>query len=238
MGGSRSDWSQGIWVTAQDDEAIEGSEPDHEGSIPTPTQNKLIILVLPQQFCQQNTFIMMQNARFCLKDECFSNLSAIFVVLIMWHNQTNQHQENVLGLAARDYYQQCILSNFQYSGDNPHFFCDCWLYFEGIWNNYIDHVDIQQQNMQFRFIMFLFTRGYNSLSDLTRSLKEKHVLKYKFKFGRGGVGVSQQFWFGWEVGVHDQLICLLFSTIYTCKFYKLLKAFFWHHKITLNHIVQ
>ncbi len=25
------------------------SEPDHEGSMPTPTQNELIILVLPQQ---------------------------------------------------------------------------------------------------------------------------------------------------------------------------------------------
>ncbi len=33
--------------------------------------------------------------------------------------------------------------------------------------------------MQVRIIMFLGTRGYNSLGDLTRSLKEKHVLKYK-----------------------------------------------------------
>ncbi len=80
--GSRSDWSWGIWVTARDCEAIKSCEPDHEGSIPTPTQNKLIILVLPQQFYQQNTFIRMQNVCFCLKGECFSNLSAIFVVLI------------------------------------------------------------------------------------------------------------------------------------------------------------
>ncbi len=29
---------------------VEGSEPDPEGSIPTPTQNELMILVLPQQF--------------------------------------------------------------------------------------------------------------------------------------------------------------------------------------------
>ncbi len=43
-----------------DPEDIEGSEPDHEGSIPTPKQNELII----------------------------------FVVLITWHKQTNQHQEN------------------------------------------------------------------------------------------------------------------------------------------------
>ncbi len=50
LGGSRWDWSQGIWVTAQDGEAIDGSEPDHEGSILTHTQNELIILVLPQQF--------------------------------------------------------------------------------------------------------------------------------------------------------------------------------------------
>ncbi len=37
-------------MTARDGEAIKGSEPDHEGSIPTPTQNELIILVLSQQF--------------------------------------------------------------------------------------------------------------------------------------------------------------------------------------------
>ncbi len=30
------------------------------------------------------------------KVSAFSNLSAIFVVLITWHKQTNQHQENVL----------------------------------------------------------------------------------------------------------------------------------------------
>ncbi len=64
---------------------IKGIEPDHERSILSPTQNKLIILALPQQFCKQNTFIMMQNVCFCLKGECFSNLSAIFVVLITWH---------------------------------------------------------------------------------------------------------------------------------------------------------
>ncbi len=63
--------------------AVSGSEPDHKGSIPTPTQNKLIILVVPQQFYKQNTFTMMQNVCFCLKGECFSNLLAIFVVLIM-----------------------------------------------------------------------------------------------------------------------------------------------------------
>ncbi len=31
---------------------------------------------------------------FVWKVSAFSNLSAIFVVLIMWHKQTNQHQEN------------------------------------------------------------------------------------------------------------------------------------------------
>ncbi len=69
--GSQSDWSGVIWVTVRDSEAIEGSEPDPEASILTPTHNKLIILVLPQQFKQQSTFIMMQNVCFCLKGECF-----------------------------------------------------------------------------------------------------------------------------------------------------------------------
>ncbi len=46
-------------------------------------KNEFIILVLPQQFYQQNNFIMMQNVCFCLKGQCFSKLSAIFVVLIM-----------------------------------------------------------------------------------------------------------------------------------------------------------
>ncbi len=36
---------------------------------------------------------------------------------------------------------------------NIDFFCDCWLYFDGIWNNYVD--EIQQENMQGRFIMNL-----------------------------------------------------------------------------------
>ncbi len=37
-----------------------------------------------------------QNVCFCLKGECFSNVLSIFVVLIMWHKQSNQHHENVL----------------------------------------------------------------------------------------------------------------------------------------------
>ncbi len=37
---------------------VDNSDPDHEGSIPTPTQYELIILVVPQQFHQQNTFII------------------------------------------------------------------------------------------------------------------------------------------------------------------------------------
>ncbi len=41
------------------------------------------------------------------------------------------------------------------------FFCDCQLYFEGIWNNY---VDIQQKNMQARFTSFYHVRGCNTLS--------------------------------------------------------------------------
>ncbi len=49
--------------------------------------------------------------------------------------------------------------------------------FEGIWNNY---VDIQQKNIIVRFIMILCTRGHKSLGDLTRSLKEKHVLNYNW----------------------------------------------------------
>ncbi len=100
MGGSQWDWSRGIWLTARYSEAISGTEPDHEGSIPIPTQNELIILVLPQQFYQQNAFIMMQNICFCLKGQCISKLSAIFVVLIMWHklDPTNQSasRKNIL----------------------------------------------------------------------------------------------------------------------------------------------
>ncbi len=49
---------------------------------------------------------------------------------------------------------QYILGNFQHL-EHSHFF------FEGIWNNY---VDIQQKNMQVRFITFLHVRRCNSLS--------------------------------------------------------------------------
>ncbi len=84
---------RGIWVTAWDGEAIESSEPDYKGSFLTPTQNELIILVLPQQFHQQNTFIMMQNICFGLKGRSLSKLSTIFVVLVMWYKLTNHHQE-------------------------------------------------------------------------------------------------------------------------------------------------
>ncbi len=73
---------------------------------------------------------------------------------------------------------QCILGNFQYGGDHNRcgIFAFFFKFFEGIWNN---HIDIQQKNMQVRFIMFLCTRGYNFLGNPARSLKEKHVLKYK-----------------------------------------------------------
>ncbi len=57
-----SDWSRGIWVT---------------------TRNTLIIVVL--QFHKQNTFIMMQNVCLCLKGECSSKQSTIFVVLVTWY---------------------------------------------------------------------------------------------------------------------------------------------------------
>ncbi len=78
-------------------------------------------------------------------------------------------------LYLRTNYTQCILGNFQYGGEVPQHshFCK---HFEGIWNNYIY---IQQKNMQVRFIIFLSTRGCNSLGDPMRSLKEKYVLKYK-----------------------------------------------------------
>ncbi len=36
-----------------------------------------------------------------------------------------------------------------------------------------------RKNVQVRFIVYFYTQGYNSLGDPTRSLKEKHVLKYK-----------------------------------------------------------
>ncbi len=67
---------------------VEVIEIDPEGSQSInhdPTQNELIFPVLPQQFYQQKTFIMMRNVCFCLKGECFSKLSTIFVVLIAWH---------------------------------------------------------------------------------------------------------------------------------------------------------
>ncbi len=45
---------------------------------------------------------------------------------------------------------QCVLGNFQYGHDhNIHLFCNCWLYLEWIWNNYID---IQQKSMQVRLL--------------------------------------------------------------------------------------
>ncbi len=69
-------------VTNQCAKGTEVSKPAHEGSIPTPTQNKLIILVLPRQFHQQDTFIMMQNVCFGLKGEPLFKLSDIFVVLV------------------------------------------------------------------------------------------------------------------------------------------------------------
>ncbi len=41
--GSR-DWSLGIWLTALDDVAVSGGDPDPSGSIsPTPTQTSLLI---------------------------------------------------------------------------------------------------------------------------------------------------------------------------------------------------
>ncbi len=46
-------WDIGIHLYIGVRLTVEGSEPDHEGSIPTPTQNELIILVLPQQFCNK-----------------------------------------------------------------------------------------------------------------------------------------------------------------------------------------
>ncbi len=47
------------------------SQITRDKSLPI-TQNELIIMVLLQQFHQQNTFITMQNVSFCLKDECLS----------------------------------------------------------------------------------------------------------------------------------------------------------------------
>ncbi len=86
-------------------------------------------------------------------------------------------------------------------------------FFEGIWNNY---VDIQQKTSRLDLLCFLCTRGYNSLGDLTRSLKEKHVqTDPKLK---ASAPIS---WF--------YFYFLLLQII---------ESIFWHGKITSNQLLQ
>ncbi len=89
---------QGSWVTDQGAKVTEVSEPGPGCSIPTFNQNELIILVLPQQFYQQKTFIMKQNVCFCLKGESVSKMNSIFVVFVMWHklDPTDQSASRIM----------------------------------------------------------------------------------------------------------------------------------------------
>ncbi len=91
-------------------------------------------------FLQHTIKLMIRSARkqYHLGFWAFSQLKSVYI-------KSCQSEGFVL--------VQCILDNFKYGGEhNPQLFaCDCWLYFEGIWNNY---VDIQQKNMQARFTTF------------------------------------------------------------------------------------
>ncbi len=104
--------------------------------------------------------------------------------------------------------------------------CRC-SFLQTLWRNMNNYLDIQWKTIQFRFTMFCCMLVYNSLSDPTSSLKENNVLKYKL--------IRKHKPCTYPSLPINQLINWLFVFIFD-DIHKLFKIFFWHHKITSNHL--
>ncbi len=77
--------------------------------------------------------------------------------------------------------------------------------------------------MQVKFIMYLYTRGYNSLSDPTTSLKEKHVLKYKLIRNLKH-----------QPCIHPPISWFYFYFLHL----QIIESIFWHRKIISNYLLE